>query len=85
MLGNKEVYAYHVSSQKKQTQFYERWCWLNNALYFLVELKPLFLESFQRSQMQFQSQRLVMFQTDVYVTADLYHAKQPDKPRLVWC
>ena len=52
-------------------------------LYFLVELKLLLLESFQRSQMQFQSQRLVMFQTDVYVTADLYHAKQPDKPRLV--
>ena len=79
MLGNKEVYAYRAS-QKKQAQFYERWWWwLNDTLYFLVELKPLFLKVFK-----FQSQRLVMSQTDVYVTADLYHAKQPDKPRLVW-
>ena len=53
-------------------------------LYFLVELKTLFVDSFQGSQTQFQSQRLVMLQTDIHVTADLYHAKQPDKPRLVW-
>ena len=66
MLGNKEVYAYHVPSQKKQARFYERLTQtLKNALYmhFLVELKPLFLESFQGSQTQFQSQRLVMLQT----------------------
>ena len=51
---------------KKQAQFYERLTQtLKNALYmyFLVELKPLFLESFQGSQTQFQSQRLVMLQT----------------------
>ena len=34
--------------------------------------------------MQFQNQRLVMLQTDVYCTADLYHAKRPDKPRIIW-
>ena len=85
MLGNKEVYAYHVPLQKKQAQFYERLTQtLKNALYmyFPVELKPLFLLSFQGSQMQFQSQRLVMLQTHTYVTADLYD-KQPDKPRIV--
>ena len=25
-----------------------------------------------------------MLRTDVYVTADLYQAKQQDKPRIVW-
>ena len=40
--------------------------------FFLAELKPLFLESFQGSQTQFQSKRLVMLRTDVYDTADLY-------------
>ena len=71
---------------KKQAQFYERLTQtLKNALYmyFLVELKPMFLESFQGSQMQFQSQRLVMIQTHAYVTAGLYHDKQLDKPRIV--
>ena len=71
--------------EKNKPKFYERLAQtLKNVLYFQVELKLLFLKSFQGSQMQFQSQRLVMFQTDVYVTADLYHAKQPDMPRLVW-
>ena len=40
--------------------------------FFLAELKPLFLKSFQGSQTQFQSKRLVMLRTDVYDTADLY-------------
>ena len=30
-----------------------------------------------------QFQRLVMLRMDVYVPADLYQAKQPDKPRIV--
>ena len=55
-----------------------------NALNFLVELKPLFHESFQGSRKQFQSKRLVMLRTDVYVTADLYQTKRQDKPRNVW-
>ena len=50
-----------------------------NALNFLVELKPLFDESFQGSRKQFQSKRLVMLRTDVYVTADLYQAKRSYK------
>ena len=54
-----------------------------NALNFLVELKPLFHESFQRSRKQFQSKRLVMLRTDVYVTADLYQTKRQDMPRIV--
>ena len=48
---------------------------------FLVELEPLFLESFQGARTQFQ--RLVMLRMDVHVPADLYQAKQPDKPRIV--
>ena len=44
---------------------------LKNMLYFLVELKPLFLGSFQGSWTQFQGQRLVMLWTDMCVTADL--------------
>ena len=36
---------------------------------FLLELEPLFLESFRGSQTQFQ--RLVMLRMDVYVPADL--------------
>ena len=50
--------------------------------FFLVELKPLFLESFQGSWTQFQSKRLVMLRTDVYVTADFYQAKRQYKPRI---
>ena len=53
---------------------------LKNAQNFLVELEQLFLKSFEGSQMQFQ--RLVMLRTDMYVTADPYQAKQPDKPRI---
>ena len=44
---------------------------LKNMLYFLVELKSLFLWSFQGSWMQFQGQRLVTLWTDVCVTADM--------------
>ena len=55
---------------------------LKNTLNFLVELKPLFHESLQGSRKQFQSKRLVMLRTDVYVTADLYQAEQQDKPRI---
>ena len=33
-------------------------------------LKPLFLKGFQQSWKQFQSQKFVILQTDVYVTAD---------------
>ena len=36
---------------------------------FLLELEPLFLESFRESRTQFQ--RLVMLWMDVYVPADL--------------
>ena len=60
--------TYERLSQRPQT--------LKNALNFLVELKPLFHESFQGSRKQFQSKRLVMLRTDVYVTADLYQAKR---------
>ena len=63
-------------SQRPQT--------LEKTLNFLAELKPLFLESFQGSRTQFRSKRLVMLQMDVYVPANLYQAKRPDKPRIVW-
>ena len=83
MLSNEKVHAYHDPSRKKATQFYERLPQTKKVLNFLVELKPLFLESFQGSRTQFQSKRLVMLQTDMYVTADLYQTEQPDKPRIV--
>ena len=83
MLGNEKVHSCHVPSQYKAAQFYERLPQTKKALNFQVELKPLFLVSFQGSQTQFQSKRLVMLRTDVYVTADHYQAKQPDKPRIV--
>ena len=63
-------------SQRPQT--------LEKTLNLLAELKPLFLESFQGSRTQFRSKRLVMLQMDVYVPANLYQAKRPDKPRIVW-
>ena len=63
-------------SQRPQT--------LENTLNLLAELKPLFLESFQGSQTQFQSNRLVMLRMDMYVPANLYQAKWPDKPRIIW-
>ena len=69
---------YHVPSRKK-----ERLPQTEKALNFLVELKPLFLESFRGSRTQFQSKRLVMLRTDMYVTADLYQTKRLDKPRIV--
>ena len=50
--------------------------------FFLAELKLLFLESFQGSQTQFQSKILVILWMDVYVTADLYQAKRPYKPKI---
>ena len=46
--------------RKRLAQFYERLTQtLKNALYFLVELKPLFLESFQGTWTQFQSLRFI--------------------------
>ena len=71
-------------TEKLAAQFYETFSeTLKNALNFRVELKPLFLKSFQGSRTQFQSKILVMLRTDVYVTADLYQYKRPDKPRIV--
>ena len=72
VLGNEKVHAYQVPSQKKkQAQFYERLTQtLRNSLYFLVEQKVLILESFRGLRTQFQSQRLVMLRSDVFVTAD---------------
>ena len=71
-------------AEKLAGQFKERFLkTLKNALNFRVELKPLFLKSFQGSRTQFQSKILVMLQTDAYVTADLYQFKRPDKPRIV--
>ena len=71
-------------AEKLAGQFKERFLkTLKNALNFRVELKPLFLKSFQGSRTQFQSKIMVMLQTDVYVTADLYQFKRPDKPRIV--
>ena len=71
-------------AEKLAGQFKERFPeTLKNALNFRVELKPLFLKSFQGSRTQFQSKILVMLRTDVYVTADLYQFKRPDKPRIV--
>ena len=52
---------------------------LKNILNLLVELKPLFIESFQGSRMQFQCKRLVLLRIHLYVPADFYQAKQPDK------
>ena len=43
---------------------------------FPSRVKTMFHESFQGSRKQFQSKRLVMLRTDVYVTADLYQAKR---------
>ena len=68
--------TYKRLSQRPQT--------LENALNLLVELRPLFHESLQGSRKQFQSKRLVMLRTDLYVTADLYQAKPQDKLRIVW-
>ena len=71
-------------AEKLAGQFKERFPeTLKNALNFRVELKPLFLKSFQGSRTQFQSKILVILRTDVYVTADLYQFKRPDKPRIV--
>ena len=71
-------------AEKLAGQFYKTFPeTLKNALNFQVELKPLFLKSFQGSRPQFQSKILVMLWTDVYVTADLYQFKWPDKPRIV--
>ena len=61
---------------KKQPHFTSDYLKLRKR-FFLVELRPLFLESFQGSGTQFQSKRLVMLWKDVYVTADLYQAKRP--------
>ena len=56
----------------------------NERAKFPSRIKTLFDESFQGSRKQFQSKRLVMSRTDVYVTADLYQTKRQDKPRIVW-
>ena len=54
-------------AEKLAAQFYERFPeTFKNALNFRVELKPLFLKSFQGSRTQFQSKILVMLRTDVY-------------------
>ena len=50
---------------------------------FPSRIKTIVSQSFQGSRKQFQSKRLVMLQTDMYVTADLYQAKRQDKPRIV--
>ena len=51
---------------------------------FPSRIKTIVSRKFQRWQTQFQSKRLVMLQTDVYVTTDFYQAKQRDKPRIIW-
>ena len=88
VLGNRKSSRVSCSIAEETRETYERLSQrpqtLKNALNFLVELKPLFHESFQGSQKQFQSKTLVMLRTDVYVTADLYQAKRQDKPRIVW-
>ena len=71
---------------KKAAKFYERIRLpqtLKNLLNFRVELKPLFVESFQGSRKQFHSKILIILRTNMYVTADLYQARQPDKPRII--
>ena len=83
MLSNTKVHAYHVQAQFSGI-FRELTQTLKNVLYFLVELKPMFLGSFQGSQTQFQSQRLVMLLTNMCVIADHYNAGCPDKPRIIW-
>ena len=47
-------------------------------------IKTTVSRKFSGSQTQFQSKRLVMLRMDVYVPANLYQAKGPDKPRIVW-
>ena len=47
-------------------------------------IKTTVSRKFSGSQAQFQSKRLVMLRMDVYVPANLYQAKGPDKPRIVW-
>ena len=88
MLGNRKSSRVSCSIAEETRETYERLSQrsqtLKNALNFLVELKPLFHESFQGSQKQFKSRRLVMLRTAVYFTADLYQAKRQDKPRIVW-
>ena len=51
---------------------------------FPSRIKTIVSRKFRRWQTQFQSKRLVMLQTDVYVTTDFYQAKQQDKPRIIW-
>ena len=60
-----------VSNLKKRAKFPSR-------------IKTIVSRKFQGSQKQFQSKRLVMLLTAVYITADLYKAKRQDKPRIVW-
>ena len=71
---------FHRGRNKRDSQ---RPLTLKNALNFLVAFKPLFHGRFKGLRKQFQSKRLVMLRTDVYVTTDLYQAKQQDKPRIV--
>ena len=88
VLGNRKSSRVSCSIAEVTRETYERLSQrpqtLENALNFLVELRPLFHESLQGSQKQFQSKRLVMLRTDVYVTADLYQAKPQNKLRIVW-
>ena len=71
-------------TEKLAGQFYKGFPeTLKNALNFRVELKPLSLNSFQGSRTQFKSKTLVMLWMGVYVTADLYQFKRPDKPRII--
>ena len=51
---------------------------------FPSRIKTIVSRKFQRWQTQFQSKRLVMLQTDVYVAADRYQAKWLDKRRILW-
>ena len=63
---------------KNQAQFYERLTQtLKNSLHFPVEQKVLILESFQGLRKQFQSQRLVMLRSHMFVTADRQISLEP--------
>ena len=71
MLGNEKVHTYQVRSRKKTSPILrEMNSNFKELAIFPRRIKGIDLESFQGFRTQFQSQRLVMLRSDVFVTAD---------------
>ena len=79
VLGNEKVDVYHVPSQKKAAEFYERLPQtLRNVLNFVLEKNIVSLKF--SGIMNSISEQKISHVTDLYVTADLYQARL-DKPQ----